>query len=341
MSLAPGTRLGPYELLAPIGAESDHRYKASDTRLNRVVTIKVLPPEFSENPGMKERLERDSRTISSLNHPQICALVDVGHQDPSTDFLVAEYVEGESLAQRLARGPMALDEVLKLAVAIADTLDKAHRQGIIHGGLNPSVVLLTAGEPKLLDFGLAKLNEATASGSSASIAVTRTSIRSLSGAPTFAAPYMAPEQFAGGEADARSDIFSFGAMLYEMVTGGPAFQEKTLALLIAAVQSVDPEPVAKAQPMAPPALDHVIRRCLSKDPRQRLQTAWDLMMQLQWIAEGGSQVGIPAQPWRHCNAGMGVGVGVRLTQPCGNRRKLRPRLLERHVRVQASDHFEP
>jgi serine/threonine protein kinase/Tol biopolymer transport system component len=294
MSIEPGTRLGPYEVLASIGGGPEERYKASDTRLNRVVTLKVLPAEFSENPEMKARLERDTRTISSLNHPQICTLVDVGHQDPSTDFLVTEYLEGETLAEQLARGPMAVDEALKLAIAIADVLDKAHRQAIIHGGLNPSVVILTARGPKLLDFGLAKLQAENSPVVATSMATTRTSISSLSAVPTFAAPYMAPEQFAGLGVDARTDIFAVGAILYEMVAGRPAFQEKTQALLVAAVQTVEPDPVSKAQPMAPPALDHVIRRCLNKDPRQRLQTAWDLMSQLQWIAEGGSQIGIPA-----------------------------------------------
>jgi serine/threonine protein kinase len=297
MSLEPGTRLGPYEVLAPLSAGAggtEERYKASDTRVkNRLVALNVLPSEFSQHPEMKQRLERDARTISSLNHPNICALVDVGHQDPSIDFLVAEYVEGETLAQRLTRGPLELQEALKVAIAMADSLDKAHRQGVTHGGLNPSTVLLTAGGPKLLDFGVARLKEESHPPVAVSIATTRTSTPSLASMPAFAAPYMAPEQFAGIEADARTDIFAFGTVLYEMVTGRPAFQEKTLALLIAAIQSVDPDPVSKAQPMAPAALDHVVKRCLSKDPRQRLQTAWDLMVQLQWIAEGGTQVGIP------------------------------------------------
>jgi Tol biopolymer transport system component len=295
MSFEPGTRLGPYEVLAPMnaGTGTEERYKASDSRVNRVVSLKVLPPEFSEHPEMKERLERDSRTISSLNHPNICALVEVGHHAPSTDFLIAEYVEGETLAERLTRGPMELQEALKVAIAMADSLDKAHRQGVTHGGLNPSTVLLTPGGPKLLDFGVARLKEESRSTVAVSMATTRASIPSLASVPTFAAPYMAPEQFAGSEADARTDIFAFGTMLYEMVTGRPAFQEKTLALLIAAVQSVDPDPVSRTQPMAPPALDHLVKRCLSKDPKQRLQTAWDLMIQLQWIAEGGTQVGIP------------------------------------------------
>ena len=216
MSLDPGTRLGPYEVLAPLSAGTsgaEERYKASDTRLNRLVVIKVLSPEFSD-PEMKQRLERDARTISSLNHPNISALVEVGHHDPSTEFLVTDYVEGETLAQRLTRGPMELQEALKAAIALADSLDKAHRQGVAHGGLNPATVLLTAGGPKLLDFGVARLKEERRPHSAVSMATTRVSIPSLAAVPGFAAPYMAPEPFAGVEADARTDIFAFGTVLY-------------------------------------------------------------------------------------------------------------------------------
>jgi Tol biopolymer transport system component len=293
MSMPPGTRLGPYEVLAPLGEAPEERYKASDTRMNRVVTLKMLPPGFSERPELKARLEHDTQAISSLNHPNISALMDVGHQDPAIDFVVAEYVEGETLAQRLARGPMDLSEALAVAIAIADSLDKAHRRGIVHGGLNPTVVILTPHGPKVFDFGLAKLQEGPASVAVATMAPTRTFATSLSAIPASAAPYMAPEQFAGGEADARSDIFAFGAVLYEMVTGKPAFHEKTMALLIAAIQTVDPEPVSKAHAMAPPALDFLVHRCLSKDPRQRLQTALDLKSELQWVAEGSTRAGLP------------------------------------------------
>jgi serine/threonine protein kinase len=252
MSFEPGTRLGPYEVLAPIGDAPTERYKASDTRRNRIVALTVLPPEVSGQPDVKARLERETRTISSLNHPNIPALIDVGHQDPSTDFVVTEFVDGETLGQRLARGPLELHEALAAAVAIADSLDKAHRQGIVHGGLNPSTVMLTPGGPKLLDFGLARLTEEVVPLVSTSMATTRTSVASLADVPAVSAPYLAPEQFAGSRADARSDFFAFGAILYEMVTGRRAFDEKTQALLIAAVQSVDPEPVSKVQPAAHP-----------------------------------------------------------------------------------------
>ena len=295
MSLDPGTRLGPYEVLGAIDsgvAEPSARYKASDTRVNRVVSLQVLPPELS-TPEMKARLESDARTISSLNHPNICALVDVGHHEPSTDFVVAEFVEGDTLAERLKRGPLPIAEAIAIAIAIADSLDKAHRKGIVHGGLNPATVLLTAGGPKLLDFGVARLKEESHAPVASSIAATRTSLPSLSAAPAFTARYLAPELFAGAQADARSDIFAVGTILYEMIAGRPAFQEKTLALLMAAIQSVEPDPISKLQPATPPALDHIIKRCLSKNPHQRLQTAWDLMTQLRWVAEGGSQIGIP------------------------------------------------
>ena len=304
MPLEPGTRLGAYEVLAPIGGGPEERYKAADTRRNRIVALKVLPADFSTDPDMKARLERDTRTISSLNHPQICAVVDVGHQDPSIDFLVTEYVEGESLAARLARGPLPLQEALQLAIAIADALDKAHRQGITHRGLNPSVVMLTPAGPKLLDFGLPKLQDTPIPVSAVSLASTRTSFTSLSAVPSLAAPYMAPEQFAGGEADARADIFALGTILYEMVTGKPAFQEKTQALLIAAVQTVDPDPPSKMQPEVPAALDHLVQRCLVKDPHQRLQTALDLVHELQWIAKSDTGIAatVSGRSWRRDRA---------------------------------------
>jgi eukaryotic-like serine/threonine-protein kinase len=293
MSLTPGTRLGPYEIIAPLGTETAGRYKASDTRVNRPVILTVLPPELSGRLALKEKFEQNVRTISSLNLRDVCVPVDVGHEDPATDFVVTEHIEGETLAQRLARGPLEMAEALAIARAIADTLDKAHRQGVIHGGLNPSSVLLTADRPKLLDVGLTALGESAGTVASVSIASTRIAPARLAAAPPYAAPYMAPEQLTGSSADTRSDIFACGALLYEMIAGKPAFQEKTQALLLAAIQTVDPEPLAKAQPMTPPALDHLVSRCLVKDPRQRLQTTRDLATQLKWIAEGGSQIGVP------------------------------------------------
>lgn len=294
MSLTPGTRLGPYEIVAPIGTEASGRYTASDTRANRLVILTILPPDLSGQAALKDRLEKSARAISSLNRPELCVPLDVGHEDPATDFVVTEHVEGETLAQRIARGSLDLQEALQTAIAIADALDQTHRLGIVHGGLNPSSVMLTPQGPRLLDVGLAAGGDSMAATASATILSTRISVPALAAAPPYAAPYMAPEQLAGSGVDARSDIFAFGALLYEMIAGKPAFAEKTQALLLAAIQSVDPEPLSKLQPMTPPALDHLVRRCLSKDPRQRLQTTRDLVMQLRWIAEGGSLIGVPA-----------------------------------------------
>src|SRR5262245_43807075 len=294
MLIEPGTKLGPYEIEAPLGTGvMAEQYKASDTRLNRAVAIKVLPPGLSEDPEMKERLVREARTISSLNHPNICALVEVGRAD-GTDYVVTEYVEGETLAQRLTRGPIELEEALKIAIQVADALDTAHRHGVAHRSLSPSNIMLTPGGVKLLDFGLAALNQPTGPALSVSSLPTRTATGPLAAIPTFIAPYIAPEQWDGFEADTRADIFAFGAILYEMVSGKPAFEGKTPALLIAAIGTLDPEPLSKVQPMAPRALEYLVKRCLAKDPKQRLQTARDLMSQLQWIADGGSQIGIPA-----------------------------------------------
>ncbi|MBM3818975.1 MAG: hypothetical protein FJW14_08165 [Acidimicrobiia bacterium] len=302
MAFEPGSRIGHYEIVAPIGAQDDERYKASDSRVSRLVALKILPPEFSERPELRDRLERESRSISSLSHPHISAPLEVGHQEPATHFVVTEHFEGEALAARLARGPIPLDEALSTAIAIADSLDTAHRHGIVHAGLNPATVMLTAKGPKLLDFGLTRLAADETPLQAASMATTRTSIAFLTAVPTAAAPYLAPEQLAGGPIDARTDIFAFGAVLYEMVTGKPAFHEKTQALLIAAVQSVDPDPVSVLRPAAPPALDYVVRRCLSKDPRQRIQTARDVLTELRWIEKGDAGAGVmaaaPARWWQ-------------------------------------------
>lgn len=294
MSLESGAKLGPYQIVAPISTGNGADiYKASDTRLNRVVSIRLLPEEFSANSEVRQRLERDVKTIASLNHPNICALYDVGEQN-GANYLVTEHVEGETLAHRLTRGPMELDEAMKLGIAIADALDKAHRSGVIHRGLNPSNVMIAAAGAKLMDFGLAKPEPLQATAVSISAISTRMAAKTVGGISPEAAPYLAPEQWDGVEGDARSDIFALGAILHEMITGTPAFEGKSQAMLVAAIQTIDPEPVSAKQPMAPPALDYLINRCLAKDPKKRLQTAWDLLSQLQWIAEGGSQVGVPA-----------------------------------------------
>ena len=292
MAFEPGSILGGYEILAAVGSAGD-TYTASDTRLNRKVVLKMLPAEVSQLPEMTARVKREIDAIASLKHPHISAPLEIA-EGGAAHFVVTEPVDGEALADRLARGGLDLDEALKIAIAVADALDKAHRHGVVHRGLTPSSVMLTPNGPKVLDFGLARPKQETVAAGSGSFAATRTSLGVTAGVQLPAAPYTAPEQFEGVEADARTDVFAFGAMLYEMVTGRKAFDGKTLALVIAAVQSVDPEPLSTLQPMAPPALDHVLKRCLSKDPKQRLQTAWDLLVQLQWIAEGGSQLGVPA-----------------------------------------------
>jgi len=300
MSLTPGTRLGPYEIQASIGAGGmGEVYKARDTRLDRTVAIKVISPLVAGSPELRDRFEREARTVSQLNHPNICTLHDVGH-DSATDYLVLEYLDGESLADRLSKGPLAFDQALAIAMQICDALDKAHRAGIVHRDLKPGNVFLvrgaTASAPpvaKLLDFGLAKMSTAVGPGGSGTI--------NLTSPPTVTTPlttqgtilgtfqYMAPEQLEGDEADARTDIWAFGCVLYEMLTGKKAFAGRTHASLISSIMGAQPVALAEAVPQAPPALDHVVRTCLAKDPAERFQTAHDLLLQLRWIATGGAQ----------------------------------------------------
>jgi Tol biopolymer transport system component/predicted Ser/Thr protein kinase len=296
LSLSAGSRLGPYEILAPLGAGGmGEVYKARDTRLDRTVAVKVLPERLSASEEMRQRFEREARAISQLSHAHICALYDVGSQD-GVEYLVMEYLEGETLAERLSRGALPLEQTLPFAMQIADALDKAHRQGIVHRDLKPGNVMLTKSGVKLLDFGLAK---------AMAPAQPQSGLTSL---PTVATPkgltqqgmilgtfqYMAPEQLEGAEADARSDIFAFGAVLYEMTTGQKAFQGKSQASLVSSILKEEPPPISAVAPMTPPALERVIRTCLAKDPEDRFQTAHDVKLQLQWVAEGGSQAGVPA-----------------------------------------------
>ena len=299
MALTSGTKLGPYEIQSPLGAGGmGEVYRARDTRLERTVAIKVLPAQFSSDTVRKQRFEREAKTISSLNHPHICVLHDVGHQD-GIDYLVMECVEGETLAKRLEKGPLPLDQALKYGAQIADALEKAHRNGVVHRDLKPGNIMLTKSGIKLLDFGLAKpLSEAIASGQTLSVSPAKRSL-TAEGAIIGTVQYMSPEQLEGKETDARSDLFSFGAVLYEMVTGNQAFEGKSQASVIAAILEHEPQPISAFQPMAPPALDRLIRTCLAKDPEERIQTAHDVKLQLQWIAEGGLQTGMavatPAQ----------------------------------------------
>jgi eukaryotic-like serine/threonine-protein kinase len=291
MLLSAGTRLGPYEIVSPLGAGGmGEVYKAKDTRLDRTVAIKVLPSHVSADPALRERFEREARAIGALNHPHICTLHDVGHQD-GTDFLVMEYVEGETLAHRLTKGALPIEQALTIAIQIADALDRAHRAGIVHRDLKPGNIILTKSGAKLLDFGLAKVSPA-AGLSSLSILPTAHSPVTAEGTILGTLQYMAPEQIEGRQADPRSDIFAFGATAYEMVTGKRAFDGKSQASVIAAILDREPPAISSLQPLTPPALDHVVRRCLTKSADERWQSATDLTQELKWIAETGVQASV-------------------------------------------------
>src|ERR1700726_3656004 len=288
MPILSGKRLGPYEILSGIGAGGmGEVYRAKDTRLNRIVAIKVLPSHLADSPELRERFEREARTIASLNHPHICTLYDVGHQD-GTDYLVMEYLEGETLAQRLLKGPLPLDQVLQYAIEITDALDKAHRKGVTHRDLKPGNIMLTKSGTKLLDFGLAKLKQEVAPANvQLSQLPTANDPLTAQGTIVGTLQYMAPEQVEGGEVDARTDIFAFGAVAYEMATGKRAFEGKSQASLIAAILEREPPPMSSLQPMTPPALDRVVKKCLRKDRDDRWQSARDITDELKWIAESG------------------------------------------------------
>jgi Tol biopolymer transport system component/predicted Ser/Thr protein kinase len=275
MTIAPGSRLGPYEIIAPIGSGGmGEVWKARDTRLDRSVAVKVLPGEFAQNAQLRMRFEREAKTISQLDHPHICTLFDVGD-----DYLVMEYLEGESLADRLTRGPLPLSEVLRLGTQIAQALDRAHRAGVVHRDLKPGNIMLTKSGAKLLDFGLARSTIA-----SAPTDATQHKPLTAEGVILGTYQYMSPEQIAGEEADARSDIFSFGAVLYEMLTGKRAFEGKSKTSIVAAIVSGEPRAISQLQPMTPPALEHVIAKCLAKEPDARWQSAADIATELEWIA---------------------------------------------------------
>jgi len=291
MSLAAGTKLGPYEIGAPLGAGGmGEVYRARDTRLERTVAIKILPAQLSSDPIRKQRFEREAKTISSLNHPHICVLHDVGHQD-GIDYLVMECVEGETLAKRLEKGPLPLEQVLKYGAQIADALDKAHRSGVVHRDLKPGNIMLTATGAKLLDFGLAKPAVAAASVATLTAAVTQTTPMTQEGTIVGTFQYMSPEQVEGKEVDGRSDIFSLGAVLYEMLTGQRAFPGKSHLSIASAILEKEPAPISTVKPLTPPVLDHAIKKCLAKHPDERWQSASDLASELKWITESGSQAG--------------------------------------------------
>ncbi len=304
MTIESGSKLGPYEIIEPIGAGGmGEVFKARDTRLDRDVAIKVLPDTFAADEQFLQRFEREAKTISSLNHPNICVLHDIGEQDGHR-YLVMEYIDGESLAERLAKGPLPIDQVIRYGGQVAEALDKAHRQGIVHRDLKPGNVMITKTGAKLLDFGLAKTSDAVLFGSRRSSGETAggtthdqpTQQRPLTQEGTILGTflYMAPEQLEGIEADTRTDIFALGAVLYEMATGQKPFSGKSKASLIASILDHQPPTISSVQPMTPPAFDHVVRRCMEKDPEDRWQSAHDVASSLRWIGEAGSQAGVAA-----------------------------------------------
>ena len=290
-----GTKLGPYEVAGPLGAGGmGEVYRARDTRLERTVAIKILPKEMSADAVHRQRFEREAKTISSLNHPHICVLHDIGSQD-GVDYLVMECVEGETLAKRLEKGPLPLEQILKYGAQIADALDKAHRAGIVHRDLKPGNIMLTAGGAKLLDFGLAKPAAPLASGLTLTAAAAPSTPVTQAGMIVGTFQYMSPEQVEGKELDGRSDIFSLGAVLYETLTGQHAFPGKSQLSVASAILEKEPAALTTIKPMTPPALEHAIKKCLAKNPDERWQSASDLASELKWVAEsGGHPVGVAA-----------------------------------------------
>ncbi len=288
-------------------------WKARDTRLDRTVALKVLPQHLSSSPEVRQRFEREAKTISQLSHPHICALYDVGNQD-GVEYLVMEYLEGETLAERLVKGALPLDQTLRYGMEIADALDKAHRQGIVHRDLKPGNVMLTKSGVKLLDFGLAKLTQPASSAAALTSLPTEGPALTAEGTILGTFQYMAPEQLEGKQVDTRTDIFAFGAVLHEMATGQRAFSGGSRASLIGAILKDEPPSVSSVQPMTPPALDRVVRTCLAKDQEERWQSAHDLKRELAWIAQAGSPTGVAAPrplrtrwlPWLVAGAALAI-----------------------------------
>src|SRR6202050_3312119 len=295
MPLTPGTKLGPYQIESLLGAGGmGEVYRARDTRLDRAVAIKILTQGLPDTPEVRQRFEREARAVSSLSHPHICVLYDVGNQD-GIEYLVMEYLEGETLAARIAKGSLTTAELLRYASQIADALDKAHRRGIVHRDLKPANVMLTKTGAKLLDLRLAKDEESLQGDPGSSPTMSRP--LTVQGTIVGTMQYMSPEQLEGKPADARSDIFSFGAILYEMPTGHKAFEAKSHASLIAAILKEEPRPMRELQPLTPPGLEHIVKACLAKDPDDRPQSAHDLKLEFDWIREssGISQVAQPPE----------------------------------------------
>src|SRR4051794_14903524 len=287
MSLQPGARLGPYEILALVGVGGmGEVYKARDTRLDRTVAVKILPDMLAADPQFRERFDREARTISQLDHPHICALHDVGEQQ-GTSFLVMQYLEGETLAERLTKGALPVDQAIRTAVEIASALDRAHRAGIVHRDLKPGNIMLTKSGAKLLDFGLAKADATGAVVAGVSLLTATSPSLTERGTILGTFQYMAPEQIEGFEADARTDIFAFGVVLYEMITGQRAFTGNTHASLLSSILKDAPRAIIELQPLTPALLEHIISRCLAKDRDDRWQSASDLTRELRWLSESG------------------------------------------------------
>ena len=285
-TLAVGKQFGPYRIDRFLGAGGMGQvYRGTDTRLNRTVAIKVLPPTLATDAQSRARFDREARTIAGLAHPHICTLHDVGHQD-GVDFLVMEYLEGETLAARLEKGPVPFDQALTYAGEIAEALTAAHRLGIVHRDLKPSNIILTKGGAKLLDFGLAKPDAPALLTAGGSTEPTTPPGVTEQGTILGTFQYMAPEQLEGKDADARTDIFAFGAVVYEMLTGKKAFEGKSQASLIGAIMHAEPAAISASLPLTPPALDRLVKTCLAKEPDDRWQSARDLRRELQWVHDG-------------------------------------------------------
>jgi serine/threonine protein kinase len=285
MSLTAGTRLGPYQIEQKLGAGGmGEVYRARDTRLERTVAVKVLAPAIASDPTFRARFEREARIISALSHPHICVLHDVGLEG-DVNYVVLEHLQGETLADRLGKHPygLKLSDVLGIAIAVADALDAAHRRGIVHRDLKPGNVMLTSAGPKLLDFGLAK--QSGGSSAALSMLATQPGTGTAQGVIVGTLQYMAPEQIQGQQVDARTDLFGFGAVIYEMVTGRKAFEAQTQASVIAKVLETDPPALSTLTPVAPSMLDRLVQRCLAKKPDDRWQSARDVLLELRWIQE--------------------------------------------------------
>ena len=304
-----GNTLSHYKIISKLGQGGmGEVYLAEDSRLDRKVALKILPQHLSDRAELRERFEREARAVSSLNHPHICTLYDIGEQD-GIHYLVMEHLVGETLEARLAKGPLPLEQTLEYAIQIADALDKAHRQGVLHRDLKPGNIMLVKSGAKLLDFGLAKLQTAETPTNLSALPTEQANL-TAEGTILGTLQYMAPEQLEGKDTDSRTDIFAFGAVVYEMATGKKAFEGSSQASLIGAIMQSDPRPMAELQPMTPSTLEHVVRRCLAKQPEKRWQAASDVMAELSWVTEIGTQASLSASVTSSPLWKRGVPLGV-------------------------------